>query len=707
MHPDESAGFRHLVRLPSDGRELADAVERFAAAGREDLFPELSRIALRFGLVRTVMALRARMGLPAEDAEFARWFETHGALWFDVYRDGDLAFVTEDDAGLHRGFVRDWTPVLARAENDPNLSPTRKALLRKLAAGEEPVVPAAAPRRSDVDARFRAHCEERGIVILRNFQDGVSGLNRRSWVYLALDEDGLAKVFKELPLDEDNRLGRVPTEPEIYARLGVMPELPRFYGTVDLGGGLTFAKMSVCYGQSLADYVWEGNLLSKDEACRVIGNLASALSKVHAQGVIYLDLRPENVVIEPDRVRLFDFNASRFADGAGIDTCSFDPRYAAPETALRFRASRATDVFQLGVLFHQLLTGKHPFAGEERGMDDRGDALERFALPNAVAPYAHRLDLDLGDPRLRLIAEMLEKDSTCRPRMDDVAKALAPAADAAPIRQRSHRVPKSWERNSVLFPARMGIPHRGHVDYLARLLGLGFHPVISLQRSYTLTERDPLPKWLVMKMTAQSLFDRGFGPDDFRFVFTPYFETPEQMRMHFAMMPGMPDVIAVASSNPGMRELFPNRPILDQRVVFGYEGELYETRSWGETLRRAVRMGDKAKFLEYAASGVERIVPFEALNDRPEPEIEFVPGPVRVALRDGDGVLVEGRVRRYLSPEESLTRLLRERGEAAELAEPYAKDSVLSVSGNRRRLRYERTSLEGDGVRIEYALHDL
>lgn len=705
MDADELAGFRHLVRLPSDGRGLAEAVKRFAAAGRSDLFPELLRIAMRFGLVRVALDLRARLGLPERDADFDRWFDAHGALWFDIYVEDDLAYVETEDIALLWELLPDWPALVADAETDPNVSPMRLALLRKFAAGQDPTVAAAAPRRADVDARFRAHCEDRDIAILRTFQGGMDGLNRRSWVYLAIDEDGLAKVFKELPRDEDNRFGRAQAEPEIYGRLGLQPELPRFYGTIDLGDGLVFAKLSVCYGQTLSDYVWEGNLLSADEACLVVGRLAAMLARTHEAGVLYLDLRPENVTIEPEAVHLFDFNASRFAEDGGIDTCSFDPRYAAPETSLGFRATAATDVFQLGVLSHQLLTGKLPFSGQHPIPEDRGEALERFALPNALEPYVHRLDVTRGDARLAIVVRMLDKDPARRPTMSEVAEAFAPKAAPAPIRQKSHRVPKAWERNAVIFPARMGIPHRGHIDYLARLLGLGFHPIISLARSYTLTERDPLPKWLVMKMVAQSLFDRGFSPDDFRFILTPYYETPEELGMHYTMMPGREEAVAVASSNPGVRELFPGLPILDQRVVFGHEGEIYEVRSWGETLRRAVREGDRPTFEAYAASGVERIVPFDALRERPEPAVEFLRGPVRAALEGPDGApIAEGRVRRYGSPEDALARLLRERGETIGFIDRFSRDTAINRDGRPALLRYMRTETRGEGLRIVYAL---
>lgn len=706
MRQDERDGYRHLVRVPSDGRELRKAVEVFAAAGRQDLFPELLRIAFLFGLVRTARRLYELLGKDCDDAEFSKWFQEHGVFWFDIYTDGQCAYVAAEDAAQHHRFTYEWDSVVARAEKDPNISAMRLALIRKFATGEDPVVLLEPHSRTDVDTRFREYCEANGITILRKFQEGASGLNRHSWVYLAIDNDGLAKVFKELPRDEDNRFGLPQTEPQIYAHLGSMPNIPRFYGTIDLGGGLVIAKMSVCFGQSLSDYVWSGNLLSQDEACLVIGRLAAILKDLHAAGVIYLDLRPENVVIEPERVSLFDFNTSRFADDGEIDTCSFDPRYAAPETSLRFKASKATDVFQLGVLFHQLLTGSHPFVDAPGIPEDRGQALEKFALPNSRDIYWGRLDLIMSDPDLAIIAQMLEKDPSKRPTMAEVAEAFD-YEDPPNIRQRSHRVPKSWEKNTVLFPARMGIPHKGHIDYLARLLGLGFHPIISIQRSYTLTERDPLPKWIVMKMVAQSLFDRGFRPDDFRFFLTPYYDTEDETRTRFSMMPGMEEVVAVASSNPDIRKIFSRHAILDQRVVFGLEGEDYEDRSWGEHLRRAVREGDYETFRKYAASGVERIMSFKELQAVDEPIVEFLPGIVRATLADSEGrVLAKSRVWGYDLPEERLIHTLLEQGEKVALFNQFARESEIRWNGRKARLRYVRSEKIGEDLYIRYQLVD-
>jgi very-short-patch-repair endonuclease len=313
------------------------------------------------------------------------------------------------------------------------------------------------------------------------------------------------------------------------------------------------------------------------------------------------------------------------------------------------------------------------------------------------------LDLEFEDDRLAAVAWMLEKHPANRPTLDEVIKLFSRKTVAQTVHQRGRRVSTRWEKNTVLFPARMGIPHKGHIEYLVRILELGFHPIISLQRSYTLTERDPLPKWIVMKMVAQSLFDRGFEPDDVHFIFTPLYKTAPEMQMHFTMMPGFEDVVAVASSNPDVQTLFPSYAIIDQRVVFGLEGETYEDRSWGEILRRSVREGDRLTFSRYAASGVERIMSFEELQAYQEPVVDFVRGAARVSVSI-DGALHQTRTLRHLSPEEALIRTLRVCGESVDMIDPFAKDSLVQRNGRQALLHYCRTEVVGDDVYLRYEL---
>jgi len=220
-----------------------------------------------------------------------------------------------------------------------------------------------------------------------------------------------------------------------------------------------------------------------------------------------------------------------------------------------------------------------------------------------------------------------------------------------------------------------------------------------LQRSFTLTNNDPLPKWLVMKMVAQSLFDKGFHVDDFSFIFTPYCTTRTEHRLHFAMMPGYETVVAVASSNPGTHELFPNFPFLTQRSVFGKEGEEYRDRSWGKMLRTAVVENDRTTFAAYIASGAERILTFEEMREMYSlPRVAFVEGSVRTCLVNNHGaILVSGKILRFVSPEQTLIFLLTMHGENIEVIDQYSRDTKVCRNGEESVFHYESFFVDGEG----------
>ena len=265
------------------------------------------------------------------------------------------------------------------------------------------------------------------------------------------------------------------------------------------------------------------------------------------------------------------------------------------------------------------------------------------------------------------------------------------------------RLTRTREGNTVLFPARMGIVHKGHIEFVARLLELGYFVRVSLQHSYTITKDDPFPKWLVRKMVARCLLARGFTPDDFEIVLTPMMETRQEMRLHFAMSPGWKDVIAVASGNPDVHTLFPGLPFLTQRSVFGVQGEEYQTRSWGERLRRAVREGDQEAFENLAASGVEEILTLSELREQDAAvPVEFVRGRVVAHLHGEDKLFLHAGVRRHEHPEEALVRTASTFGHRLELVDQYVRDTQATLDGRPICMRYESMRMEGDDQIITY-----
>ena len=707
----------HLACAVVDGRHLLQAARRYLDADNLVGLQQVLEIALRRGQIRVVAELRrtgiAELAVP----DYAAWLRTKGLPYFDLYRDHDasLSFICDADAELLRqeaASTGDSGTLFAQALRGlhPGFPAERRSLLEKVAATAEPLIQTPPSHRVGIDRRFREACAQRGASILRIFQDPrLGGEQPRGGVYLVHDSDGIAKVYKEVLSADPRRPLDLEAEAALAERLTGLDFVPRLHG-IDRLGEVSFRKMSMLWGQPLLDFVRDGRHASVEDACSLVGQLARALAVLEERGVLYLDLRPQNVLVHPDGIRLLDIDSTQLVDepGAWVGSHLYDARYAPPEVILQQRALAASSSYQLGVLFHQLLTGEHPFdrgAGLLVDETDPETMLLRFALPSTVLRYRGAL-AGHGDRRLGLVERMLDPDPDERPTLAELAARLEPRHV-----QVSHpaRKPATTPRpdNTVLFPARMGIPHRGHIDFCERVLEMGFHLHIALSRAYTITQRDPYPKHLVMKMVARSLFDLGFHEDDFSVTLTPFYATDAELRLHFSMMPGRVDMVAVASGSPDTAAVFGGLAHFEQACVFGIEGDLWENRSWGAMLRAAVREGDRGRFEELVATGVESILSFEDLRARyAEQEVEFV-SRVTFVVEDETGERAAGRVRRYATPQESIARKLSRLGHRARIVDLYARDSVIELDGDRLALVHGATQIEEDRAILRFQLRPL
>lgn len=144
-------------------------------------------------------------------------------------------------------------------------------------------------------------------------------------------------------------------------------------------------------GQSLRTYLSANGPLPVDDVVRIGLQLAEALDYVHQQGVIHRDLKPENVLIGPDgHVTLTDFGiALRWAErGLSISHLSNavgTPEYMAPEQVRGERGDARTDIYALGVLLYEMLTGVVPYPSTETGEAPSNPPLVRRLRPEAPA----------------------------------------------------------------------------------------------------------------------------------------------------------------------------------------------------------------------------------------------------------------------------------------------------------------------------------
>ena len=134
------------------------------------------------------------------------------------------------------------------------------------------------------------------------------------------------------------------------------------YGEDD---GLAFLVMELVPGEPLSAIVQRRGPLSPTEVRSIMGQAALALGAAHEAGVVHRDVKPGNIIVSPDGVaKLTDFGIARAADGSG-QTLTGEvlgtPHYLSPEQALGEPATGSSDLYALGVVAHEMLTGRRPF----------------------------------------------------------------------------------------------------------------------------------------------------------------------------------------------------------------------------------------------------------------------------------------------------------------------------------------------------------
>jgi serine/threonine-protein kinase len=145
-------------------------------------------------------------------------------------------------------------------------------------------------------------------------------------------------------------------------------------------------------GRLLRSILNTDHKLPVERAVRLTREICAALEHVHAQGVVHRDLKPENIMVDADdHVRLIDFGIAASAGARRLTFANFShhlgtPDYISPEQVQGKRGDGRSDVFALGVMLYEMLTGKVPFTGSNpfAVMNDR--LLNHPAPPRTLEP---------------------------------------------------------------------------------------------------------------------------------------------------------------------------------------------------------------------------------------------------------------------------------------------------------------------------------
>jgi eukaryotic-like serine/threonine-protein kinase len=191
-----------------------------------------------------------------------------------------------------------------------------------------------------------------------------------------------------------------------------------------------YLVMEYVQGQAL-DRVVEKGSVPFPRACAWIGNIAAALAVAHHKGVIHGDVKPANILINDEgRVKLTDFGMARLASRDSKDTPLLGtPAYWCPEQVLGKPQDARSDIFSLGVVLYELITGKRPFDSDSlQGICQR--ILSSTPLPVSHANPSIPAGLN------ELVASCLAKDpGQRRNSTEDLALDLYPFARRRPTPQ--------------------------------------------------------------------------------------------------------------------------------------------------------------------------------------------------------------------------------------------------------------------------------
>lgn len=221
----------------------------------------------------------------------------------------------------------------------------------------------------------------------------------------------------------------------------------------DLGqaDGIKFITMDFVEGQDLRSLLLEKGKLSSNEAARIMLQICRALEAAHAERVIHRDLKPQNIMLDRNgRIYVMDFGIARSAHLPGMtDTGALigTPEYMSPEQARGEELDERSDIFSLGVIFYELLTGKSPYSSDTplatlwKRMQEPATPASQIEpsippLLNAVVMKALEIDTQKRFGSTREMAHQLELW-------------LGPSAESSTIFIPTHRGSLYWKLTSA------------------------------------------------------------------------------------------------------------------------------------------------------------------------------------------------------------------------------------------------------------------
>lgn len=263
-----------------------------------------------------------------------------------------------------------------------------------------------------------------GRTVARKYQiQALIGEGGMGKVYRArqvdLDKVVVLKVLRHSLLSDERTVARFRREAKAASRLNH----PNSIGILDFGqteDGALFIAMEFVPGEDLHTVLSNNGPLPERRIIRIITQVLSALSDAHSVGVIHRDLKPENIMVEqrrndPDFVKVLDFGIAKIqdSDGPALTRAGFvcgTPEYMSPEQARGAQLDHRSDLYAVGVILYQLVTGVLPFEADS-AVGYATKHLNEEPLP----PSKRRSGVRVSPGMERIILRALSKNADDRP----------------------------------------------------------------------------------------------------------------------------------------------------------------------------------------------------------------------------------------------------------------------------------------------------
>jgi serine/threonine protein kinase len=233
------------------------------------------------------------------------------------------------------------------------------------------------------------------------------------------------KVLKKSLCERPDAVKRFMDEARTVNHIG-HPNIVDVFTFGETHTGRSYFMMEWLKGQPLSTRIRRGEI-PFDEICAIVKPVARALEAAHAKGIVHRDVKPENVFLvytpgEPLRVKLLDFGIAKLVHHIGMGKTSTGeiigtPPYMAPEQARGKSVDFKADIYSLGAMLFELLTGRTPFVADNAADEIAALLTKPAPKVSSLAPSTPR-ELD------ELVGAMLAKDPDRRPSLRDVCSVL-------------------------------------------------------------------------------------------------------------------------------------------------------------------------------------------------------------------------------------------------------------------------------------------